>query len=231
MIKEKQTIRLLEHHIIYLGLMKYKCIIFDCDGVLVDSEEISFKVLQDMILELGYPQLSNQLKDSYAGMAFQEILQEISTSIQAPLPRDFTKTFRIRSYEKFKTDIQEIRGIRALLESLEIPICVASSGPQEKIRLNLKTTDLIDYFSDHIFSAYDIKKWKPAPDIFLYAAKKMGFHSSECAVVEDSFAGIQAGIAGGFDVYAYCHPRKVEAFTKAGAVCFHDMKDLINLWA
>ena len=98
------------------------------------------------------------------------------------------------------------------MQKIKVPFCVASSGPVEKIRLNLTTANLIDKFEGRIFSSYDIGSWKPEPGIFLHAAKTMGYSPEECLVIEDSIAGIKAAVAGGFKVYALGNEKKKESF-------------------
>ncbi|MBB1489925.1 HAD-IA family hydrolase, partial [Oceanospirillum sp. D5] len=100
--------------------------------------------------------------------------------------------YRARTFETFKKEIQPIKGIKEVLENLKIPFCTASSGPENKIRLNLELTGLLPFFGDNIFSCYTIQKWKPEPDVFLWAAKTMGFQPNECLVVEDSVSGVEA---------------------------------------
>ena len=138
----------------------------------------------------------------------KENLRFIEENIQGPLPGDFEKEFRGRTYKVFKTDLKAVNGIADLIEKLGIPFCVASSGPVEKIRLNLGLVNLLDQFENKIYSSYDIGSWKPDPGIFLHAAKRMGFKPEECAVIEDSASGIRAAIAGGFKVYALVNEKK-----------------------
>jgi len=209
--------------------MKYNCIIFDCDGVLVDSEAISAKVFQKMILELGFEIDFDTLLEEITGTTMNENLQYIREIINDELPASFETDFRKRSYEAFKTDIKPIHGIPDLLEKIKIPVGVASSGPIEKIRLNLSVTNLIHFFGENIFSSYEIGSWKPEPDIYLHAAKKMGFKPEECAVIEDSLPGIQAAIAGGFDVFGFANDRNKAAFEEWGAKTFFSMNEL-NWW-
>jgi HAD superfamily hydrolase (TIGR01509 family) len=119
------------------------------------------------------------------------------------LPADFESEYRRISFQRFKKEIQPVEGVVDLVQSLNVPFCVASSGPENKIRLNLELTGLLPYFENKIFSCYAIEKWKPDPEIFIWASKMMGFHSSECVVIEDSIHGVEAAINGGFDVFAF----------------------------
>ena len=212
-------------------MMEYKCIIFDSDGVLVDSETLSAKVFQEMALELGFDLDFETAVERFAGTSMKENLLFIQEYIQGPLPVDFEKEFRERTYKVFKTNLKAVNGIADLIEKLGIPFCVASSGPVEKIRLNLGLVNLLDHFENKIYSSYDIGSWKPEPGIFLHAAKRMGFEPEECAVIEDSASGIRAAIAGGFKVYALANAKKKKTFEQEGAIAFENMKELEKLLA
>lgn len=209
--------------------MGYKCIIFDCDGILVDSERISAKVFQTMMQELGVDLDFNLVLDQITGISMKENLKFFSRQLGKSLPDDFEQEFRKRSYERFKTDLKPIEGVHELLDKIKIPIGVASSGPVQKIKQNLETTKLMHYFGESIFSSYDIGSWKPEPDIYLNAAKNMGFKPIECAVIEDSLVGVQAAKAGNFNVYALSNKKQDNAFKALGATVFSEMKELGNL--
>ena len=152
-------------------------------------------------------------------------------SVKHQLPNDFKTNYRQRSYQAFREKLSPVEGIYSLLDQITIPYCVASSGPVEKIRMNLTTTKLLERFEGKIFSCYDINKWKPEPDIFLYAAQMMGFAIEECVVIEDSVPGVQAAKTGGFDVFGYATRNQKERLENAGAVSFSRMSDLIHLLA
>jgi HAD superfamily hydrolase (TIGR01509 family) len=209
--------------------MKYKCIIFDCDGVLVDSETISAKVFQKMISEMGFEIDYNTLLEQITGTSMKDNLLFFAKITGKVMPPDFEKEYRKRSFEAFKSDIKPVQGVREVISSLKVPLGVASSGPCNKIVLNLTTTNLIQFFGKNIFSCYDIGIWKPAPDIYLHAAKIMGFKPFECAVIEDSATGIRAAISGGFDVYAFTKEKDKAAFNKLGATVFGEMKELFQI--
>ena len=183
--------------------MKYKCVIFDCDGVLVDSEIITCKVLVSMAGELGLDIDLDYTVKNFMGKSLKHIMEYLDTQLDFPLPSDFEKEYRAITFSKFAEELQPIEGVQALIEKIEVPFCVASSGPLNKIKTNLNITNLADKFINRMFSCYEINSWKPEPDIFLHAAKVMGFNPSECVVVEDSTVGVQAAIAGGFDVFMY----------------------------
>ncbi len=209
--------------------MRYKCIIFDCDGVLVDSEAISNKVLVDMFKTVGYHIDIETAIDQFSGLALKNVFEFIEKEIERSLPDNFETTYRKQSYQAFKTNLQPIKGVHSLLERITIPFCVASSGPLKKIKLNLTTTNLINKFEDTIFSCYEINNWKPAPDIFLHAAKVMGFQPSECVVIEDSLAGVTAAKAGGFDVYVLQNESNKKTLKNVDVPIFTNMGELDSL--
>jgi len=199
----------------------YKCIIFDCDGVLVDSEPIGNQVLADLANKYGADiDVSYALK-YFKGKAFNTSKTEIETLIGKALPPDFEKQYRELSYAAFKRHIKPIPYVKSVLSSLEIPFCVASSGPEEKIKLNLKHTGLLPFFNSRIYSCYTINKWKPDPAVFLWAAKSMGFKPKDCVVIEDSETGIAAAKSGGFNVLVY-DPEASYNYTNS----FKNMKEL-----
>jgi HAD superfamily hydrolase (TIGR01509 family) len=210
--------------------MKYNCIIFDCDGILVDSEAISAKVFQEMILELGTEIEFDTVLEQITGTSMKENLLFFSEIINGDLPASFETEFRKRSYEAFKTELKPINGIPDLLKKIKVPVGVASSGPVEKIRLNITTTNLIQFFGENIFSSYEIGSWKPDPEIYLHAARKMGFKPEECAVIEDSLPGIQAAKAGGFDVFGFATEKNKTTFEESGATVFSVISDLYQLF-
>ena len=203
------------------------CIIFDCDGVLVDSEVIGVRVLLDMASHYGVNMDLQEAVEEFSGIRLKEGIKRLQQMTATPFPEDFEQLFRARSYEVFKTEMRPVHGIQPLLDMLTIPYCVASSGPVEKIKLNLTITGLLKYFDDNrIFSGYQINSWKPEPDIFLHAAKQMGFQPSGCVVIEDSKAGVIAARRGGFKVFGYAKPFNGEELEKEGAIVFYNMKDL-----
>jgi HAD superfamily hydrolase (TIGR01509 family) len=184
-------------------MSKYKCIIFDCDGVLVDSEPLSNQVMVDMANDLGAGIDLEYAYKHFKGNSFKNCRYQIEKLINSHTPQDFESEYRRCSFEKFKNEIQPIKGIKDVLQNLDIPFCVASSGPENKIELNLELTGLLPYFENRIFSCYKVQKWKPDPAVFLWAADTMGYTPNECLVIEDSPIGVQGALNGGFDVFGY----------------------------
>ncbi|NRD20974.1 HAD family hydrolase [Winogradskyella eckloniae] len=210
-------------------MSKYKCVIFDCDGVLVDSEPIGNQVMVDMANELGAQINLDYAYQHFKGNSFHKCVNHISELIDSELPTHFESEYRRRSFEKFKSEIKPVEGVLDVVKNLNLPFCVASSGPENKIQLNLELTGLWPYFKAHVFSCYGVQKWKPDPAVFLWAAKTMGFQPEECVVIEDSIIGVNAAINGGFDVFGFtAHDYNHQLKNKATKT-FNNMKDLIAL--
>ncbi|MCB0399553.1 MAG: HAD-IA family hydrolase [Winogradskyella sp.] len=211
-------------------MSKYKCIIFDCDGVLVDSEPLSNQVMVDLANTFGANIDLDYAYQHFIGNSFNECANKISKLITQELPNDFEEQYRKESFKRFKKEIKPIEGVKEVLQDLEIPFCVASSGPVNKIKLNLELTGLLPFFQEKtIFSCYTINRWKPDPAVFLWASETMGFTIDECLVIEDSSIGIEAALRGGFDVFGFtAHDYKGELHKKATKT-FSNMKSLKEL--
>lgn len=210
-------------------MSKYKCIIFDCDGVLVDSEPIASQIMVDMANELGANIDLEYALRKFKGTSIHRCQEHIAELATQEMPEDFLPNFRERSFESFKKNIQPVEGVSEVLKNLELPFCVASSGPENKIRLNLEVTGLLPYFEDKIFSCFAIEKWKPDPAVFLWAAETMGFKPEECLVIEDSLSGIHAAKNGGFDVYGFTAHDYNDELEAEATQTFHNMSELLGL--
>ena len=180
---------------------KYKCVIFDCDGVLVDSEPIGNQILVDMANQLGADIDLDFAMKHFKGSHFKECVKTIQGLVKNPIPETFEANYRRKSLEEFEKHLKPIGGVFKVIEQLQLPYCVASSGMESKMRFNLNLAGLLPYFEGKLFSCYTIQKFKPEPDVFLWAAKTMGFEPHECIVIEDSLLGVQAALTGGFDVF------------------------------
>lgn len=203
-----------------------KCIIFDCDGVLVDTEKIGNGIMLSMAAEYGFKMKLEEAYRDFNGRNLKECFLHIENAIGKKLPDNFESEYRKKSFEAFRTQVKPMEGIVEFLNKLKIPYGVASSGPVDKIRLNLEVSGLLDKFENKIFSSYQIKSWKPDPGIFLHAAKEMGFEVKDCIVIEDSKAGVIAGIQGGFKVYGFANGFNNDDLEKEGAILFHSYKEL-----
>ncbi|MEU7566652.1 HAD family hydrolase [Streptomyces fradiae] len=187
--------------------MRYDLVIFDNDGVLVDSEPLSNTILADYLTELGHPTTYEDSLRDYMGGAVHRIHDTIRERTGKPLPDDFDETFHARVFAAFERELTAVEGVTGVLAELVahgVPYCVASSGSHERIRVGHRKTGLDRWFpSDIVFSAQDVGRGKPAPDLFLHAAERMGAAPERCAVVEDSPLGIQAARAAGMAVHAF----------------------------
>ena len=203
-----------------------KCIIFDCDGILVDSETIANQVLLSMSAPFGLKMTMEEAVKNFNGRRLKNIFEQIEKLTNKKLPDSFETDFRKQTFEAFKTDLKAVKGVRRFIENLSVPYCVASSGPVEKITLNLTTTRLIQNFENRIFSSYEINSWKPDPDIFIHACNQMGFKKEECIVIEDSVAGVIAGVKGGFKVFALANENNAQDLLDEGATVFYNYEEL-----
>ncbi|MEU7418888.1 HAD family hydrolase [Streptomyces antibioticus] len=214
--------------------MRYELVIFDNDGVLVDSEPISNRLLAAYLTELGHPTSYEDSIRDYMGSAMHRIHDLVLERTGERLPADFDDVFHRRVFDAFERELRPVAGAVDVLGKLaadEVPYCVASSGSHERIRVGHRTTGLDRWFEDaRIFSSQDVGKGKPAPDLFLYAAERMGVEPARCVVVEDSPLGVQAAVAAGMDVYGFT--AMTPAAKLAGATqLFDDMGDLAGLLA
>ncbi|MBQ0987521.1 HAD family hydrolase [Streptomyces sp. F63] len=187
--------------------MRYDLVIFDNDGVLVDSEPISNRALAACLTELGHPTTYEDSLRDYMGSAMHRVHDLVLERSGRRLPDDFDEIFHRRVFEEFRRRLQPVAGVAGVLAGLAaagVPYCVASSGSHERIRVTLRTTGLYDHFGEErIFSSQDVGRGKPAPDLFLHASAEMGVPPERCAVVEDSPLGVRAAVAAGMDVYGF----------------------------
>ncbi|MGW0845093.1 HAD family hydrolase [Streptomyces sp. NPDC002787] len=212
--------------------MRYDLVIFDNDGVLVDSESISNQLLAAHLTELGYPTSYEDSIRDYMGSAMHRVHELVRERTGRPLPEDFDDVFHSRVFAAFERELEPVPGVVGVLEKLvadEVPYCVASSGSHERIRVGHRTTGLDRWFgADLVFSAQDVGRGKPEPDLFLYAAARMGVAPERCVVVEDSPAGVRAGVAAGMDVYGFTAMTPAEKLVGAKGY-FSDMGELLDL--
>ncbi|MEU3962677.1 HAD family hydrolase [Streptomyces buecherae] len=187
--------------------MRYDLVIFDNDGVLVDSEPISNRLLAAYLTELGHPTTYDEAIRDYMGSAMHRIHDLVLERYGRQLPSEFDATFHERVFAAFGAELEAVVGAAEVVEELSadgVPYCLASSGSHERIRVALKKTELYELFGEErIFSSQDVGRGKPAPDLFLHAASVMGVAPERCAVVEDSPLGVQAARAAGMDVYGF----------------------------
>ena len=216
------------------GFLK-KLIIFDCDGVLVDSEIVANRVLAAHLSRHGYPVTVAECLSTFVGRTIPGVIKMVADA-GVTLPDDFEATLRKKDIEAFARELKPTPGMPATLERLDASAkCVASSGTPDKIRRNLETTELLKYFEPHLFSASDVEHPKPAPDLFLMAADRMGARPDGCTVIEDTALGVEAAKRAGMRVFGYtggAHrvPADEKMLRAAGAdLVFADMAQLPDL--
>ncbi|MFF7535244.1 HAD family hydrolase [Streptomyces bobili] len=212
--------------------MRYDLVVFDNDGVLVDSEPISNRLLAAYLTELGHPTSYEDSIRDYMGSAMHRIHDLVLERSGERLPADFDDVFHSRVFAAFERELRPVPGATDVLEKLAadgVPYCVASSGSHERIRVGHRATGLDRWFEDtRIFSAQDVGKGKPAPDLFLHAAERMGVAPERCVVVEDSPLGVRAAVAAGMDVYGFTAMTPPAKLAGASGL-FADMGELADL--
>ncbi len=210
--------------------MPNKLLIFDCDGVLVDTERIANQVLKECITEIGMELSFDDVLLHFKGRSAPDCVQILKEKFGVTPPEDFIETFRERSYARYEQETCPIPGIEDALKKLKnYKMCVTSSSTHKKVHINLKRTGLEQYFDGNIFSAQDVQHGKPEPDLFLYAAEKNGVKPEECVVIEDSVHGVVAAINAGMKVLGYADLTSPERLQKAGAIPFSSMYQLPDL--
>lgn len=208
----------------------FELIIFDCDGVLVDSERLSIRVDAIYLERLGWPMPEEEIVERFVGKSDADMRAEIEEHIGGPIPADIDEAFERLYRETLAAELTAVDGIREALDQIPTPRCVASSGDHAKIRRSLAQTGLAGYFGERIFSATDVTHGKPAPDLFLHAAASLGADPARCAVVEDSVHGVEAALAAGMRAFAYAGGvTPADRLARPGAVVFMDMRELPGL--
>ncbi|MFL6791394.1 MAG: HAD family hydrolase [Bradyrhizobium sp.] len=213
----------------------FDLVIFDCDGVLVDSELISCRAHAETLTRHGYPITSEQVLKRFLGVSDREARLIIENEFGRSLPDDFEAQVKAATLKFYAGDLQAIANVGAAIAALELPKCVASSGTPEKIRHGLTCAGLHDLLAPHIFSASQVKCGKPAPDLFLFAAEQMKVAPKRCIVIEDSVPGVTGARAAGMVVLGFhggshCSPGHADMLRAAGAtVTFDDMRQLPGL--
>ena len=217
--------------------MKPTLVIFDCDGVLIDSELIACRVDAECLCEIGFPTTTEFIQEHFVGVSSRMMFDRIERDHGRKLPAGFPATLQQRLNEAFDDELEAIAGVADMLPALGIRACVASSSQPERLRHTLGLTGLWPHFDPHVFSATMVENGKPAPDLFLYAAAQMRTDPRDCVVVEDSVAGVTAACAAkmrvlGFTGGSHCRPEHGARLRQAGAdAVFTDMRKLPELLA
>lgn len=210
-------------------------VIFDCDGVLVDSERLAVRLQVELGAELGWPLAADEVVERFIGRAKESIVEQIAQRLGAQTAGLWWKLLIQRHRDAVDLGLDPVDGLPEALEgiaALGLPTCVASSGSHEKMRHTLGRTGLYGHFEGRIHSASEVSRGKPAPDLFLHAARRMGVDPAACAVVEDSGPGVRAARAAGMRAFGYSGgPTPAERLEGPGTVVFDDMRRLPELLA
>ena len=196
-------------------------VIFDCDGVLVDSERLSHQVLQQMLAEHGVAIGFDEAVQRFIGTSLPVCLARVAELLQAPLPEGFAEQFALRTRQAFEGGLCAVPGVQAVLDALDalgVPFCVASNGNHAKVNFTLGHTGLLPRFAGRIFTAEDVAHAKPAPDLFLLAARTLGVDPARTTVVEDTPTGIRAARAAGMRAIGYAAMTPASQLVDADAV-------------
>jgi len=208
--------------LLYHGRMIPELIIFDCDGVLIDSEVLACRVGAECLAEYGVPVTADDLMERYVGISLASMLADLEVRHGMRLPVDMRETMLARGTAAAETELKAIAGVEAVIRAIDCPVCVASSSMPEWLHYSLSLTGLLHYFDPHLFSATQVARGKPAPDLFLFAAEQMGAAPAACTVIEDSIAGVQGAVAAGMRVVGFtggghCREGHAERLSAAGA--------------
>jgi len=207
-------------------------VLFDCDGVLVDSERLVCRIEAELLTRWGWPLTASEVRAQFQGRSFPSIARSIEQKLAGSLPDDWMYLWAMETAELFRAELREVRGVRAVLERLVgqgTPIGVASQSPLPRVRLSLGVCDLGRYFGTQVFSASMVTRPKPAPDLYLYAAAQLGQAPEHCLVIEDSATGVRAAVSAGMRVFGYAADADAGALAAAGARPFSDMAELPEL--
>lgn len=208
----------------------FELVIFDCDGVLVDSERITNQVLVEMLGELGLQLTLDDMFEQFVGHSMSQCLSRIADLLGRRPPDDFLAIYRTRTRAALESNLLAVPGVEDALDSISLPYCVASSGDHEKMRSTLGITGLWPRFEGRIFSVTEVSNPKPAPDVFLHAASSCGVSPTDCVVVEDSPTGVAAAVAAGMTVLGFSALTPAHRLRAAGAHhIFARMSDLPGL--
>lgn len=191
-------------HWIGRDLQKVDLVIFDCDGVLADSEVISAEILTSELRDFGVRIDTDYVFRNFIGKSFPGVADKIRTTFQVDLPPEFEARYRATLIKAYSTQLRPTPGVAAVLAKLDHASCVATSSSPPRVERTLSILDMTETFGAHVFTASQVERGKPAPDLFLFAADRMGVSPKHCLVIEDSLAGIQAGLAAGMKVWRYC---------------------------
>jgi phosphoglycolate phosphatase len=202
-------------------------VIFDCDGVLVETESLVCRLYVQMFAEYGYPLEYEETLREHHGVNLLKRLEHTAQKIGwTPPHSEFLPEFNKRLSDLTERELIVVPGVHSLIDNLTVPICVASNGSREEITFRLKLSNLTERFGSAVFSGTEVPHPKPAPDVYLAAAKAFDVHPSRCVVIEDSILGVTAAVRAGMKVYGHATYNSPESLRKAGAIPFDNMPEL-----
>jgi HAD superfamily hydrolase (TIGR01509 family) len=205
-------------------------VIFDCDGVLIDSERLAIEVDVRVLHELGWPLSREEVIERFVGRSDRDTQAAIEAHLGRALPHGWEQRYKQLYEQAFVAELAPVAGVLDALDRIALPSCVASSGTHEYLQYTLALTGLYDRFAGRIFSAEDVARGKPAPDVFLHAARQMAVATSRCVAVEDSRSGVEAARAAGMRVAAFAGGlTPAELLVGANTIVFDQMRELPRL--
>ncbi len=206
----------------------YDLVIFDMDGVLVDSEPIANRILHKHLSALGMPLSLDEMTRALIGLSTPAWRRVVEDRFGIALSDELIERQKAEVHAAYETELKPVAGVERALQALKQPRCVASSSPPETIAVSLRLTGLDRHFGDRLFSAQMVERGKPHPDLFLHAARTMGHPPARTAVVEDTVIGVTAGVAAGMRVFAYAGANYADpgALAAAGGTVFTEMREL-----
>lgn len=205
-----------------MPVSKFDLIIFDCDGVLIDSEIISAETLISLMADLGVTFDVSYVRRKFLGRSFPSVAETIRREFDVVLPEDFEAVYRSVLLATFATELRSTPGIERVLCELSVPFCVATSSSPERAEMSLNLAGLSGYFGRKVFTASEVPNGKPAPDLFLHAARSLGVDPSRCLVVEDSAPGLEAARAAGMEVWHYVGGSHMDVLPNEAAASGHN---------
>ena len=209
-------------------------VIFDCDGVLIDSEVISARMLIAELATRGVTLDMAFVSRHFLGRSYPVVLSEVHTRFGITLPDQFEQDYRARLLAAFQRDLRVMPGVERAIADLALPYCLATSSSPERLRQSLALTGLTDLFGDRTYTASRVARGKPAPDLFLFAAKQMGADPARCLVIEDSLNGVKAGLAAGMQVWRFTGGSHLHGLTldiPKDAMAHHEFSDFADFYA
>ncbi|MBM4441392.1 MAG: HAD family hydrolase [Candidatus Rokubacteria bacterium] len=210
---------------------RFDLVIFDNDGVLVDSEWHANGILADLLCEAGLPSTRESCIADYMGSSMSRVRTLAEARLGRPLPADLEARYHERLFEVFRTRLAAVPGVEDAIARIPLPRCVASSGTHERIRLALGTTGLLRHFEGRLFSTQDVTRGKPEPDLFLHVAKTLGADAARCAVIEDSPLGVEAANRAGMTAFGFARMTPAARLRDATGGVFASMDELPALLA